>query len=221
MTRATRPARTGTARPSARKARGRPLSYMSQKYASARPVAGKTPCLNPGWMFAMELTPDLGAARCRANGRRYHRAGQHRLPTASTDAFWASSGLISGAGATGNSRATLPVVAMPAGRKVGARSGHWLKRLKYRFERGTTRGSDHIAHPFKDYDEPKHSFSKTPLSVSKAVTGNRSRRRDAPHASLGASPGDCLQKRSCCVQAPIRPIGLGRLPASLRPCCQR
>jgi hypothetical protein len=123
MTRATRPARTGTARPSARKARGRPLSYMSQKYASARPVAGKTPCLNPGWMFAMELTPDLGAARCRANGRRYHRAGQHRLPTASTDAFWASSGLISGAGATGNSRATLPVVAMPAGRKVGARNG--------------------------------------------------------------------------------------------------
>jgi hypothetical protein len=120
MTRATRPARTGTARPSARKARGRPLSYMWQKYASARPVAGKTPCLNPGWMFAMELTPDLGAARCRANGRRYHRAGQHRLPTASTDAFWASSGLISGAGATGNSRATLPVVAMPAGRKVGA-----------------------------------------------------------------------------------------------------
>ena len=30
-----------------------------------------------------------------------------------------------------------------------------------------------IALPFKDYDEPKHSFSKTPLSVSKAVTGNK------------------------------------------------
>ncbi|MEY2759882.1 MAG: hypothetical protein RIR33_3660 [Pseudomonadota bacterium] len=87
MTRAPRPARTGTARPSAGKARGRPLSYMSQRYASARPVAGKELCLNTVWMFAMELTPDLGAARGQANGRRYHRAGQHRLPTASTDAF--------------------------------------------------------------------------------------------------------------------------------------
>jgi hypothetical protein len=122
MTRATRPARTGTARPSARKARGRPLSYMSQKYASARPVAGKTPCLNPGWMFAMELTPDLGAARCRANGRRYHRAGQHRLPTASTDAFWASYSLIWRAVANGDSQATLPFLTSSRAREVRARS---------------------------------------------------------------------------------------------------
>ncbi len=121
MTRATRPARTGTARPSARKARGRPLSYMSQRYASARPVAGKKPCLNTGWMFAMELTPDLGAARGRANGRRYHRAAQHRLPTASTDAFWARPCLISRAGVTGNSRATLPFVALSRLCEVGAR----------------------------------------------------------------------------------------------------
>ena len=122
MTRATRPARTGTARPSARKARGRPLSYMSQKYASARPVAGKTPCLNPGWMFAMELTPDLGAARCRANGRRYHRAGQHRLPTASTDAFWAMTCLISRAEATGNFRARQPLATQTRPCEVGAHS---------------------------------------------------------------------------------------------------
>jgi len=37
---------------------------------------------------------------------------------------WASSSLIGGAAATGNSRATLPVVTMPAGRKVGALIGH-------------------------------------------------------------------------------------------------
>ena len=119
MTRATRPARTGTARPSARKARGRPLSYMSQRYASARPVAGKKPCLNPGWMFAMELTPDLGAARGRANGRRYHRAGQHRLPTASTDAFWAKYGLAPVRIPNDWTEATLPVIGDDDRRRPG------------------------------------------------------------------------------------------------------
>ena len=39
------------------------------------------------------------------------------------DVFWARSCLIGRAGATGNSRATLPFATMPEGREVGARNG--------------------------------------------------------------------------------------------------